>query len=238
MIVAIMQPYFFPYIGYFQLMHAVDTFVFLDDVQYIDRGWVNRNRIPVDGKPAWLTMPVRKASRALPINRREYLLDEGTPAAKRKLRAAYRQSDDHAALESIEALLGFPDANVARFNAHHLREIAGWLGIGCRFATASELLHDEQLRGERRILELCRRLGATGYVNAIGGTALYDPANFAEAGIRLSFLRTCAPPSPCADGPAHLSVIDLLVRNGAARCRELLPRRELLDAHAAREASA
>jgi hypothetical protein len=77
MIVAILQPYFFPYIGYFQLMQAVDVFVIYDDAQYMKGGWINRNRIRCSGKSTWLTLPVRRDSRELSINQREYLLADG-----------------------------------------------------------------------------------------------------------------------------------------------------------------
>ena len=60
--IAIMQPYFFPYIGYWQLIHAVDHFVIYDDVNYIKGGWINRNRILINGKPAYITVPLHKAS--------------------------------------------------------------------------------------------------------------------------------------------------------------------------------
>ncbi len=233
-----MQPYFFPYIGYFQLMHVVDAFVFFDDVQYIDRGWVNRNQIQLAGKRAWLSMPVAHAARGLAIGQRHYLLEQGVAPIKRKLGEAYRKSERLSTLKAIEALLDFQDANVARFNAHHLREIASWLGIDCRFIAASELMHgDKELRGERRILALCRLLSATGYINPIGGAALYDAANFAEAGIQLSFLQTRALPSRCSDGPAHLSVIDLLMRSSVEQCRELLSQYEILDARTAQSSA-
>jgi WbqC-like protein family len=84
MIVSIMQPYFFPYIGYFQLAACSDIFVFHDDVQYIKGGWVNRNRILRDGQPRWLTLPVRKGASRLTIQQRQYQLDE--PVTARVLR--------------------------------------------------------------------------------------------------------------------------------------------------------
>lgn len=223
MIVAIMQPYFFPYIGYFQLMEAVDTFVFFDDVQYIERGWVNRNQIPINGKSVWLTMPVRKDGRSLAINRREYMLEEGAPAIKRKLRSAYRKTTRISMLDSIEELLDFNDTNVAIFNANLLRTIAGWLEIKCHFVSASELIAvDANLRGEERVIELCKRLGARQYINLIGGIRLYDPTHFFDAGIKLSFLRTTVPPLQTADGSTYFSIIDHLLNLDPKEVRNLL----------------
>jgi len=236
MIVAIMQPYFFPYIGYFQLMQVVDTFVFFDDVQYIDRGWVNRNRIPLDDKSAWLTMPVRNASRSLPINQREYLLDEGVRTIKRKLQTVYRTMDVSESFETINNLLDFTDANVAHFNAESLRDIAKRLGIRCRFVNASEVMNSQEgLRGEARVLELCKRLRARHFINPIGGVGLYTPSRFDDSEIKLSFFRTTAPPSKTTSGPMHFSIIDLMMRHGIRGCRKLLTNHEILHPAMAQE---
>lgn len=230
MIAAIMQPYLLPYIGYFQLMCAADVFVFLDDVQYIDRGWVNRNRIGIDGRAAWLTMPVRKAGRTLAINQRSYLLDEATIGrATRRVASAYATAPHHeAALGLFREVLQGPDANVAAFNARQLQLVARALGIDCRFEWASGVAPPDGLRGQDRILDLCRRVGATHYVNAIGGMALYDPTTFDESGIRLSFLATRAPPATLAGDELHLSILDGLMHRGATGVAEQLPLYDLV----------
>jgi hypothetical protein len=223
MIAAIMQPYFFPYIGYFQLMHAVDTFVIYDDAQYMKGGWINRNRIRNGGTTAWLTLPVHAARLELPINQREYVLEEGVARVRGQLRAAYRKAPCRAeAGEAVDEVLGFGDANVAAFNAHLLQALARRLGIACRFLPASRLGASAGLRGQARVIDLCRRVGADHYVNPIGGTALYDAASFDAAGLRLSFLRTTVPPEALADGPQHLSILDGLMREGFAACRARL----------------
>nr|WP_298131624.1 WbqC family protein [uncultured Pseudoxanthomonas sp.] len=222
MIVAIMQPYFFPYIGYFQLMHAADVFVFLDDVQYIDRGWVNRNQVELEGRLAWLTMPVEKASRDLSINQRKFLLDQGVAPIKRKLQAAYPNKVAAPGWQLIGNLLDFPRANVAGFNENLLREIAGELSIRCELLVSSQLGIDPGLRGQDRIIAICRRLGASHYINPIGGVALYEGQRFLDSGIRLSFLRTTSMPNQSEKGPVHLSIIDDLIRAGVPAARSKL----------------
>lgn len=230
MIVAIMQPYFFPYIGYFQLMHAVDAFVFFDDVQYIDRGWVNRNRIPLAGKSTWLSMPVIHAERTLAINQREYLLDVGAGKILRKIEAAYKNAAARDEAGFIADLIGFRDPNVASFNANLLERLAGWLGIDCTFQRSSQILGPCALKGEDRLIAICTQLGATEYVNPIGGITLYDPRRFRAEGVDLTFIKTTTPPTASPTGDIHYSIIDLLMRLGLSRTRSLLLEYELTKA--------
>lgn len=210
-----MQPYFFPYIGYFQLMHAVDTFVLLDDVQYVKNGWINRNLIALEDKALWLTLPVRSGHLASRINERRYLLDEGIPLLWRKLYAAYRKPRwGEAAVALLHAALDFPEPDVAQFNANLLTHVARTLGIRCVIRKASEIGNPSGLSGVRRVIDLCQRMGAKRYINAIGGTSLYRAADFAANGIELNFLRTSVAPEPLSSGPQFLSVIHQLLRSG------------------------
>lgn len=234
MIAAIMQPYFFPYIGYVQLMRAVDVFVLYDDAQYMKGGWINRNRIAVDGRPGWLTLPVRRDSIALPINRRDYGLGEPVETVKRQLAAAYRRAPAYReASRTIDALLDCLDANVAGYNANLLQGVARDLGIGCAIVASSSLGGDGGLRGEDRVIDLCRRVGATRYVNAIGGTGLYDADRFARDGLALAFLRTRAPPEELKDGPAQLSIVHWLMAHGLQATRTAMDAFDVLDPRAA-----
>jgi len=230
MIIAIMQPYFFPYIGYFQLMHAVDVFVFYDDVQFIKNGWINRNRILVGDRPSWLTLPVKRDGHHTDrINQRRYALDEGVESVRAKLRSSYSHACGFEETYTfVDSVLHFPSANVALFNVNLLRCTARSLGLDCRFATSSEVAGSEGLHGEARVIKLCRTLGAHQYINAIGGLGLYDPQHFAEAGLGLSFLRTSVPPQPLRDGPAHLSILDGMFRESPARIVDKLDRYELI----------
>lgn len=235
--VAIMQPYFFPYIGYFQLMHVADTFVSFDDVQYIDRGWVNRNRIRVRNAPAWFTMPVHKAPREEAIAARHYLLDAGTVLAmKQRLASNYALAPFFEdVMPVLSTILDHADASVAGFNTNLLTVIARRLGVGCRLLSSSSIDQTQGLRGQAKIIDICGRVGASAYVNAIGGIALYDPAPFEQAGIELRFIRsaaTTAPPLEGADQPP-LSIIDTLMFQGWDGARTALDRHELLPARVA-----
>lgn len=213
MIIAVMQPYFFPYIGYFQLMHAVDAFVFFDDVQYIDRGWVNRNRIPLAGKAAWLSMPVAHASQKLPIKDREYIIETGAIAIQQKIRSAYPRPNQRDGLALIEDLLFFGKSNVATYNGNLIKAIATHLDMECDFISSSEILGGCNLRGPDRIIEICKKLNAREYINPIGGLSLYDNQSFNREKIQLSFLKSAATPSLIGGEPIHFSIIDKLIKN-------------------------
>jgi hypothetical protein len=225
-IAAIMQPYFFPYIGYFQLMKAVDVFVFYDDAQYMKGGWINRNRILVNGGPSWLTLPIRRASVTLPINQRHYLLDGGEISAiQQRLRDSYEEAPAYvASFPMLSELLNFEDSNVAAYNKHLLAVLASRLDIKCRFVASSELDKTPGLKGQQKVVDICRRLGITHYINSIGGLDLYDPQIFRRAGIELSFLRA-RPVTYTQAGQPHvpfLAIIDVLMFNSFEQTKPLL----------------
>jgi hypothetical protein len=183
-------PLFFSLFDYFQLIFHSDIFILFDDVQYIKLGWVNRNRILRNGKPCWVTLPVRKGSAHLAISQRYYQL-ERTDVVRvlRRIEAAYRKAPCFdATFPLIEELMNYSDANAAAFNVNLIERIAARLSIGTRFVLSSAMVKDDNLAGQERVIDMCRRLGATHYVNPIGGLQLYHPERFAAAGIKLSFL--------------------------------------------------
>jgi WbqC-like protein family len=226
MIVSIMHPYFFPYIGYFQLIFQSDIFVLSDDAQYINLGWVNRNRILRNGEPCWFTFPVRKGSSHLKINQRSYLLDRATIGRLlRRLEAAYRKAPHFEAIfPVVEELLSFGDANVAAFNINLIERIAARLGIATRFVLSSTMANDNSLAGQERVIDMCRRLGATHYVNPVGGLRLYTAERFAAAGMTLSFLKAGLSAYPQFEhSPVPgLSIIDVLMFNSDEAVARLL----------------
>jgi len=227
-----MQPYFFPYIGYFQLMQAVDVFVFHDDAQYIKAGWVNRNRVLLNNGPSWVTLPVRKGASSLPIDQRHYALDSDVVVSiKNKLQGCYASAPEYDEIRPLlYELLDYADSNVASFNSNLLTALARKLGIGCTFLSSSAMHISKDLRGEDKVIHMCRRVGATRYINPIGGLGLYDGASFSDAGIELRFLK--ANPTGYAQfGSAHqqfLSIIDVLMFNPVEQARAMLDDYQLI----------
>lgn len=188
--VAIMQPYFLPYIGYWRLVASVDKFVLLDDVNYIKRGWINRNRILVNAVPFWLTLPLKKASQ----NRLIFEIDvvdklEWQPGLEKTVQHAYAHAPNfQEAFEVFQKILNDSEENLSASLAKSILIISRLLGIKTEIFPTSRIFPKNQLTGQTRIIDICKRLGATEYLNASGGRELYDPLAFRKAGIRLCFL--------------------------------------------------
>jgi hypothetical protein len=215
---AIMQPYFLPYIGYFQLIAAVDRIVMLDDVSYINRGWINRNRFPVNGKPVWFTVPLVGASQNKLIKEIDILPDDGW---KRNMTlaisTAYRSAPQYTSVMPIlEFLLASATGNLSTFLYHSLRTVCDHIGIRTQIVPTSSVYPKGELKGQQRILDICRREQATTYVNLPGGRELYEVSRFYENGISLIFLNsafsTLKVSHSSVEGPV-LSILDLLMLN-------------------------
>jgi hypothetical protein len=222
---AIMQPYFLPYIGYFQLMSVVDKFVLLDDVNFINRGWINRNRIAVNGEPHWVTLPLAKASQNRLINEIE-LVDD--PLWKRKtlrtLELSYRRAPHSSEVLSLFSdILKEARGSLSVFLFHQLQRMADYVGIKAQIGATSAVYPKEGRAGQDRIIDICLREGATSYANLPGGRELYDPASFAAAGIELLFLdpnfQALTLRHSGNEGP-FLSILDLVMLNSAATVRD------------------
>ena len=188
--VAIMQPYFFPYLGYFQLINAVDRFLLYDDVQYMKGGWINRNRILQNGAPAWFSMPVRHAHFKLPISARTYCdpIKNGS-ALLSTLHTAYRKAPYfRCGIQLAEAILTCGDESVVGYNHSALLKICAYIGIQTQIELTSNAKTDQTLSAQDRVLELCKRTHATQYINAAGGRDLYSPQLFSANNIELRFI--------------------------------------------------
>lgn len=225
--VSVMQPYFLPYIGYWQLIASADRFVLLDDVNYINRGWVNRNRIWLGGAATWLTVPLSGASQNRKICEIELVEDDTWKLRmRRSVENAYRKAPCWREGNGLlEAILTFPERNLAAFLRHSLAVVASFLGLGTDWASSREFgVISPDDRGADRIRRICRELGASRYTNPIGGTELYAPAVFQADGIELGFLRTDWENLDLASGSpgCDLSILDLLMHNAPDRVREAL----------------
>ena len=188
--VAIMQPYFLPYIGYWQLIHAVDKFVILDDVQYITKGWVNRNKIIVNGKENWITIPLKNANRNRMINEIE-ICDKSLwlPKFERSIKYNFKNSIFFKEIyELIDCILNNEENNLSKFLLNSISSICNYLGIKTDILVSSSCSPKRELKGESRIIEICKNIGANTYINPPGGKNLYNNSSFSEEGIDLHFL--------------------------------------------------
>ncbi|HWG71476.1 MAG TPA: WbqC family protein [Steroidobacteraceae bacterium] len=213
---AVMQPYFFPYAGYFQLIAAVDVFVVYDNIQYTKRGWINRNRILCDGAPATFSLPLKKASDYLDVRERELAADFRRDKLLNRIRGAYRPAPFFEPTYAlVEEIVGHPENNLFRFLHHSISRICAHLKLPAAIRISSEIPIDHGLRSQDKVIALCRALGAAIYVNAMGGVELYSPGAFKAQGIDLKFLR----PKPFEYAQfkpgftPSLSIIDVLMFN-------------------------
>lgn len=196
MILGIMQPYFFPFLGYWQLMNAVDEYLIIDDVNYIKNGYINRNKILVNGEPFNFGIPVRKASQNKLICEHEQGLDE---AAVSKLLATLKSSyakapyfeDTYAHVEEVlEFGLTAEGRNLADFLDNANRLTAKKLGITTPiYRTSKDVRLDGNYKREHMVVAYCKARNATDYYNASGGTGLYFQKFFRENGLGLRFVK-------------------------------------------------
>lgn len=216
---AIMQPYFFPYLGYFDLIHSVDLFIIYDTVQYIRRGWINRNRILHQSGTGWqyVTVPVEHAPQTTPIMDTR-LAPDGAWRERIGGQLGHYRSAASRAGEAINFVLGSlstGETTIARLNTCLLERCCELLQIPFRheYCSALDIRLDPQRSAQERILDLCEFVGANEYVNLPGGVTLYDPEHFEQRGIRLTFREL---PSFTYDTPGYafepnLSIIDTLM---------------------------
>lgn len=227
--VAIMQPYFLPYIGYFQLMQAVETFVIYDDVNYIKQGWIARNRILCNGKEQYFILPVHGASSF------KHIKDIGVAHNPSKMLRTIQQAYGKApyfggTFRMLEHVLTNPEKNLAGFLTQQLRAIVSHLGLKTRLLVSSDIGKPEGLAGQDKVLFLCKTLGATMYINAIGGRELYSAASFETQGIELRFIQS-EEVSYQQFGKAFvpwLSILDVLMFNSIGCTQKLLGRYTLV----------
>jgi hypothetical protein len=213
---AVMQPYFFPYVGYFQLIAAADVFVVYDNIQYTKRGWINRNRILRDGAAVKLSLPLKGASDYLDVRERELAEDFRRGKMLNQIKGAYQGAPFfEQTFAVIEDIVQNGENNLFGYLLHSIGVLCALLGLTATIRISSQVEIDHGLQGQDKVLALCRTLGAATYVNAIGGTALYSHDAFAAQGIDLQFIRSKPFEYAQFGRPfvPFLSIIDVLMFN-------------------------
>ena len=187
----IMQPYFLPYIGYFQLIAAVDKFVIYDNIKYTKKGWINRNRFLQNGKDSMFSLSLKKDSDYLDLCERELATDLDRERLLRQIRGAYLLAPYfEQTFPLIEQIVRYPESNLFLFLRNGIAQVCAHLGITTKIIVSSEVDIDHQLRAQDKVLALCEALDATAYVNTIGGVKLYSKKKFQEKGIELRFIQS------------------------------------------------
>ena len=190
--IACMQPYFVPYIGYWQLINAVDRFVILDDVQYITRGWINRNKICVNDKDQWITIPLKDASKNKLINEIQICpTEQWIPKLQRTILYNFRKSPNfEEGYKLFNKILSCKINDLTSFLVRSIKLISEYLDINTKFFLASELLPKQKLKAQERIISLCKDLDGCHYYNLSGGVGLYNERDFKVNDLKLFFIKT------------------------------------------------
>jgi len=232
--IAIMQPYIFPYIGYFQLIHATDVFVFYDDVNYINKGWINRNRILLNGKEHLFTLPCKEASQSKLIMDIEVLEDaKAINKLLATMQAAYRKAPNfNEVYPMAERVLNEGQgAKLSEVAAGSVKAVCEYIGLSRTFKTSSECYDNRELKKADRLIDICHREGIKKYVIPSGGQEIYTKEYYGEQGISLSFLVPGRRDYMQFDNSfvPWLSILDVLMFNSKEEIRNnILPQYQLI----------
>jgi hypothetical protein len=223
--VAIMQPYFLPYIGYFQLIAAADVFVIYDNIKYTKKGWINRNRFLLNGQDALFSLPLKKASDACTVVERELSIDYDRTSLRRQFQNHYAHAPNFARTDALlERIFNFADNNLFFYIHNAVTAICEHIGIKTTIVISSALAVDHLAKGQDKVIRICQALQADNYVNAIGGTELYSAVDFSNAGIQLKFLKSNSIQYSQFDKPfvPWLSIVDVLMFNRVEEVHRLV----------------
>jgi hypothetical protein len=224
--IGIMQPYIFPYIGYFQLINAVDKFVIYDDVNFINKGWINRNRILNNGKDSLFSIPLKEASQNKLINEIEVNWDANWKSKFLKtLEQCYKKAPFYQeVLTIVEQTLYVDNEPISKVIEHNLRLICHYLDIKTEIVSSSANYQNMYLKAQERILDICLQEKATQYINPIGGLELYDKVFFEEKNIKMNFIKSNPVEYPQFKNEfvPWLSMIDVLMFNSNEKIKEFL----------------
>ena len=184
----IMQPYFFPYLGYWQLLANVDKYVVYDDVTYIKGGWINRNNFLINGQKNLLTMQLEKASSYTLI--KDIAIKDDFVKFLKTIEMGYKKAPFFEDIfRLLKDICQCPDKKLGQFLFNSHIKICEYLGIDTELILSSSFEKHTELKGKDKVISICKQLGADEYINAIGGQELYDKKEFAENGIRLNFIQ-------------------------------------------------
>lgn len=230
--IGIMQPYFLPYIGYFQLLNAVDKYVIYDNIQYTKKGWFNRNRILQNGKDLLFSIPLEKGSDYLDV--RERFVSAGFDRKKllNQIKEGYSKAPRfEPVMTMIEDIVNYDDSNLFNYIHHSVKKVCNYLEISTEIIISSSVDIDHSLKGQDKVLAICKALQATDYYNAIGGQELYSVDDFERENINLHFVLT----NPIEykqfknEFVPWLSILDVMMFNSVDEIKEMLNNYKLIS---------
>lgn len=229
MTVGIMQPYFLPYIGYFQLINAVDKYVIYDDVQFIKGGWINRNNILLNGERHLVNLLLSGASSNKNIN--EIEVQSNQTKIIKVIESAYKKAPFFEEVFSMFLkIIEYEKRELGQFLGNSIAELCKYMFIDTELIFSSTIKKDNTLKAQEKVLQICEILGATKYYNAIGGQELYNKKDFKQQKIELQFLDTqiTAYPQFKNEFVSHLSILDVLMFNSVEEVKTFLDNYKLI----------
>ena len=231
---AIMQPYLFPYIGYFQLINAVDKFVVYDDVNFIKQGWINRNNILVQGKALLFTVPLENASSFAKINEIELhqkLYQNWKVKFLRTVEQSYKKAPFFdKVFNLIQLVFDSEDQDISKLATTSIIEVCRYLDITTQIVKTSSIYGNDFLSGKERVIDICKIEDTGHYINPIGGVDLYNKDYFNEEGIQLNFIKSLPVTYQqfTEEFIPWLSIIDSLMFNQPTEILEMTKKYELV----------
>lgn len=231
--VAIMQPYIFPYLGYFQLINSVDKFIFYDDVNFIKKGWINRNKILINGKESIITFPLIKASQNKLINEIDLFLNNKEKIKIiTKLEMAYKKAPYFdSTINLVKEIINADLSNIAKYSANSITKISNFLEIDVSFDFSSTQSPESKgMNKADRLIHICKKNNSCKYINSIGGQTLYSKDYFNVNGINLSFIENYIEPYSQFGGEfvPNLSIIDIIMFNDIKNIKKMINKYNLI----------
>lgn len=223
--IAIMQPYFFPYIGYFQLINAVNKFVVLDDVNFIKKGWINRNKILVQQNEFLFTLPLKSVSQNKLICHYEIVKEGWEGKFLKTLEYSYKNAPFYIeTIRLVTSILLFESDNLSNYLVFQIRAICDYLDISTEIIYTSRKYQNNYYYGQDRIIDICKIEKAQAYINLLGGRNIYNTSSFKEIGIDLYFINSYPIEYKQFGNPFYpsLSIIDVLMFNSKKRVKQFL----------------
>jgi len=229
-----MQPYLFPYIGYWQLINAIDTFVIYDNIQFSKKGWFHRNNFLMNGKKTLFTIPLKKDSDSLDVVDR-FISDDSEKQINKiiaQIKNSYREAPYYKDIfPLIEALFLYQEKNLFLYISYSIEMICDYLDIDTHIVRSSTIDIDHNLKSQAKVIAINKRLNSTKYINPIGGTKLYDVESFNKEAIKLQFLESKVPKYRQFDDDfvPYLSIIDIMMFNSKEEVKYMLEQYKLLE---------
>ncbi|RYZ27774.1 MAG: hypothetical protein EOO10_11695 [Chitinophagaceae bacterium] len=233
--IAIMQPYIFPYIGYFQLLNVVDKFIVYDDVSFIKQGWINRNYILANNKPLLFTIPIANISSFKKINEttiNQAVYQQWQDKFLKTVQLNYQKAPFfNPVFEGIKKVFDSNADSLTTILLKSLQFVIDYLNLQTQVESTSSVYCNCDLSGQERILDICKKEKASSYYNLIGGKSLYNKSDFERESIALYFIRPSININTTGQNGeemhSHLSMIHVLMHNSPETVRQLLKQYEI-----------